>query len=78
MVGVEVLVGAGDGEGVGEGEPGTEEGAVAQVVDGITFFDLDTPILMSEDPLAGGYSYDGPLMIPNDEPGLGITPKVFQ
>ncbi|MCD6332198.1 MAG: dipeptide epimerase [Bacteroidales bacterium] len=52
--------------------------AVAQVVDGITFFDLDTPILMSEDPLAGGYAYDGPLMIPNDEPGLGITPKVFQ
>jgi len=52
--------------------------AVAQVIDGITFFDLDTPILMSEDPLVGGYSYDGPLMIPNEEPGLGLIPKVFQ
>ncbi|MFC2118658.1 dipeptide epimerase [Bacteroidota bacterium] len=51
--------------------------AIAQAVDGISFFDLDTPILMSEDPLVGGYSYDGPLMIPDNYPGLGMHPKIF-
>jgi len=52
--------------------------ALAQVIDGISYFDLDTPILMSEDPIIGGYTYDGPLMIPNDKPGLDMIPNVFQ
>jgi o-succinylbenzoate synthase len=51
--------------------------AIAQIVDGIKYFDLDTPILMNEDPIVGGYSYDGPLMIPSNEPGLGMIPKIF-
>lgn len=37
--------------------------------------DLDTPLLMSEDPCEGGYRYDGPRMILGLEPGLGIKPK---
>jgi len=51
--------------------------AIAQVVDGIKFFDLDTPILMSEEPISGGYSYNGPLMIPNEKPGLDMVPVIF-
>ncbi len=36
--------------------------------------DLDTPLLMSSDPLTGGYRYDGPSMYCSDLPGLGIEP----
>jgi L-alanine-DL-glutamate epimerase-like enolase superfamily enzyme len=38
---------------------------------GIDHLDLDTPLLMSEDPWIGGYSYDGPRLVPSSEPGLG-------
>jgi L-alanine-DL-glutamate epimerase-like enolase superfamily enzyme len=36
--------------------------------------DLDTPLLMSSDPLTGGYHYDGPMMHHSDLPGLGMEP----
>lgn len=34
--------------------------------------DLDTPLLLAEDPVHGGYRYDGPRMSVWTEPGLGI------
>jgi L-alanine-DL-glutamate epimerase-like enolase superfamily enzyme len=48
--------------------------ALARSFPAIRFLDLDTPLLMSEDPLTGGYRYDGPRMIGTDEPGLGMQP----
>lgn len=42
---------------------------------GIDHLDLDTPLLMADDPWVGGYTYDGPRMIPSLEPGLGMRPK---
>ena len=42
---------------------------------GIDHLDLDTPLLMADDPWLGGYSYDGPRMIPSPEPGLGMRPR---
>lgn len=37
--------------------------------------DLDTPLLMSDDPLTGGYRYEGPMMHASTQPGLGCTPR---
>ncbi len=42
---------------------------------GIEHLDLDTPLLMADDPWLGGYHYDGPRMIPSLEPGLGMRPR---
>lgn len=42
---------------------------------GIEHLDLDTPLLMSEDPWEGGYAYDGPRLLPSLEPGLGMRPR---
>lgn len=42
---------------------------------GIDHLDLDTPLLMSDDPWVGGYTYDGPRLIPSTQPGLGTQPK---
>ena len=43
---------------------------------GISTLDLDTPLLMAEDPFgSGGYQYDGPFLIPWFEPGLGLEWK---
>ena len=40
---------------------------------GINILDLDTPLLMEEDPFeSGGYRYDGPFLVPWFEPGLGL------
>lgn len=39
------------------------------------FLDLDTPLLLSEDPLEGGYEYQGPKITPCDDPGLGSVPS---
>ena len=52
--------------------------ALAQSFPEIKFLDLDTPLLMSEDLLEGGYQYDGPMIISGNEPGLGIYPLVLQ
>jgi L-alanine-DL-glutamate epimerase-like enolase superfamily enzyme len=42
---------------------------------GIDHLDLDTPLLMAEDPWVGGYGYDGPRLVPSGEPGLGMRPR---
>ena len=42
---------------------------------GIDHLDLDTPLLMAEDPWIGGYRYHGPRLIPSLEPGLGMRPS---
>jgi len=49
--------------------------ALAQSFPAIKYLDLDTPLLMSEDRLAGGYQYNGPRIIGTDEAGLGMRPK---
>ena len=41
---------------------------------GISFLDLDTPLLMKEDAWRGGYRYSGPLMSSWPEAGLGMVP----
>jgi L-alanine-DL-glutamate epimerase-like enolase superfamily enzyme len=42
---------------------------------GIDYLDLDTPLLLAEDPFRGGYVYDGPLLVTSNAPGLGIVSK---
>jgi o-succinylbenzoate synthase len=42
---------------------------------GIEHLDLDTPLLMAEDPWEGGYAYDGPRLLPCLDPGLGMLPR---
>lgn len=37
--------------------------------------DLDTPLLLAEDPLVGGYRYEGPRMTVWQAPGLGMEPR---
>ena len=39
---------------------------------GVEFLDLDTPILLSQDPVQGGYAYKGPVLQPWEESGLGM------
>ena len=41
---------------------------------GSNYLDLDTPLLLSEDPIEGGYQYEGPRMTICQEPGLGSIP----
>jgi L-alanine-DL-glutamate epimerase-like enolase superfamily enzyme len=50
--------------------------ALALGVGGVTHFDLDTPLLMSRDPVRGGYAYDGPRMMMWNEPGIGAVPEM--
>lgn len=40
---------------------------------GFDVLDLDTPLLLSTDPVQGGYRYDGPTLLPWHEPGLGMS-----
>jgi len=40
---------------------------------GIEVLDLDTPLLLTEDPLNGGYRYRGPNLQPWETEGLGVT-----
>ncbi len=49
--------------------------AVAIGLGGLTFVDLDTPLLLEQDPLVGGYYYDGPLLQVSTEAGLGLEPR---
>ena len=42
----------------------------------IKYIDLDTPLLMSSDPMIGGYSYCGSDIMPWETPGLGIEPLI--
>ena len=53
--------------------------SLALGIGGIDHLDLDhTPLLMSEDVTAGGYSYDGPRLCPAEGPGLAMTPTCAQ
>ncbi len=40
---------------------------------GFEVLDLDTPLLLAQDPVQGGYRYAGPHLQPWHEPGLGLT-----
>jgi L-alanine-DL-glutamate epimerase-like enolase superfamily enzyme len=42
----------------------------------IKYIDLDTPLLMTSDPVIGGYSYCGPDIMPWESPGLGVEPLI--
>jgi L-alanine-DL-glutamate epimerase-like enolase superfamily enzyme len=37
----------------------------------VKFFDLDTALLLKEDPVTGGFTYDGAVVNLTDDPGLG-------
>jgi L-alanine-DL-glutamate epimerase-like enolase superfamily enzyme len=39
---------------------------------GFEFLDLDMPLLLSDDPIQGGYTYEGSVLQPWDESGLGM------
>ncbi|GKS57524.1 dipeptide epimerase [Nitrospira sp.] len=39
---------------------------------GFEVLDLDTPLLLASDPVTGGYQYEGPRLLPWNEPGLGL------
>lgn len=39
---------------------------------GFEVLDLDTPLLLGNDPVEGGYRYAGPQLLPWESPGLGI------
>jgi L-Ala-D/L-Glu epimerase len=43
---------------------------------GFDVLDLDTPLLLSTDPIQGGYRYEGPALQPWTEPGLGLSVTV--
>jgi len=43
---------------------------------GFEVLDLDTPLLLSTDPIQGGYRYDGPTLQPWTESGLGLSVTV--
>jgi L-alanine-DL-glutamate epimerase-like enolase superfamily enzyme len=49
--------------------------SIALGLGGARILDLDTPLLLLDDPLEGGYQYDGPEMSLWSEPGLGMKPK---
>jgi L-alanine-DL-glutamate epimerase-like enolase superfamily enzyme len=49
--------------------------AMAAGIGPVHTLDLDTPLLMREDPLVGGYRYEGPRMTMSEETGMGVTPK---
>lgn len=40
---------------------------------GFEILDLDTPLLLSEDPVSGGYQYDGASLLPSQGPGLDLS-----
>jgi L-alanine-DL-glutamate epimerase-like enolase superfamily enzyme len=42
----------------------------------IEHLDLDTPLLMADDPLSGGYGYRGPLLTVWGGPGVGMRPRL--
>ncbi len=43
-----------------------------------SLLDLDTPLLLASDPIAGGYTYDGPRLQPWHGPGLDVALPSFQ
>jgi L-Ala-D/L-Glu epimerase / N-acetyl-D-glutamate racemase len=49
--------------------------ALALGTGGIGHLDLDTPLLLADDPFDGGYAYDGPVLRVWREPGVGMVPR---
>lgn len=45
---------------------------------GFEVLDLDTPLLLANDPVTGGYRYEGPRLQPWSRPGLDMTSKPSQ
>ena len=43
---------------------------------GFDVLDLDTPLLLDNDPVTGGYQYRGPRLLPWSEPGLGMAVRI--
>ena len=43
---------------------------------GFEILDLDMPLLLSIDPIQGGYQYEGSSLQPWHEPGLGMSINV--
>jgi L-alanine-DL-glutamate epimerase-like enolase superfamily enzyme len=41
-------------------------------VKGFEVLDLDTPLLLDNDPVIGGYQYRGPCLVPWHRPGLDL------
>ncbi|MBI5866688.1 MAG: dipeptide epimerase [candidate division Zixibacteria bacterium] len=50
--------------------------AMAAGIGSVHTLDLDTPLLMAEDPLTGGYQYDGPRMVLAEGAGMGIAAQL--
>ncbi len=48
---------------------------VACALGGVDFVDLDTALLLVEDPYVGGYAADGPTYTMPESPGLGVRPR---
>ncbi|HEX2056392.1 MAG TPA: dipeptide epimerase [Nitrospiraceae bacterium] len=42
---------------------------------GFDVLDLDTPLLLAEDPVEGGYRYRGPFLLPWDDAGLDVRSR---
>jgi L-alanine-DL-glutamate epimerase-like enolase superfamily enzyme len=52
----------------------TASAHLALVSDGIEYFDFDSPLMMEEDPVIGGITYEkGGAVLLSDTPGLGAT-----
>jgi L-alanine-DL-glutamate epimerase-like enolase superfamily enzyme len=47
-------------------------------LDGFEVLDLDTPLLLANDPVTGGYRYEGPHLQPWSRPGLDMTAEPSQ
>jgi L-alanine-DL-glutamate epimerase-like enolase superfamily enzyme len=47
--------------------------ALAAGLGSVHTLDLDTPLLLADDPVEGGFTYDGPRMSVPTEPGLGCS-----
>ncbi|MGH7254683.1 MAG: mandelate racemase/muconate lactonizing enzyme family protein, partial [Nitrospirales bacterium] len=44
---------------------------------GFDFLDLDTPLLLADDPVSGGFRYAGPTLHPWTGPGLDLKPRTL-
>ncbi len=51
--------------------------SVAAGLGSVSYFDLDTPLLMKNDLFSGGYEYSGPELRISESHGLGIEPVVM-
>ena len=47
---------------------------VVAALGGVDWVDLDTALLLADDPFDGGWTFDGPRLRVTGEPGLGVAP----